>query len=62
MNPKAGQDGYRYCKQYTYRGVRRWALWERVNGKARRVGTAGRYYGEGEAEAFIFYRDKEQGT
>lgn len=42
-------DGYRYVREYHVRDKvrgrrvepgRRWALWERVNGKARRVGTA----------------------
>lgn len=38
-----GQDGYRYVRQYTtpYAGViRRWALFERRNGRACRMGTA----------------------
>lgn len=36
-----GQEGYRYVRSYRVRGDEwRWALWERLNGKMRRVGTA----------------------
>lgn len=35
-----GQEGYRYVRAYRIYGVERWALWERQNGKMRRVGTA----------------------
>ncbi len=34
------EDGYRYLREYKVRGVSRYALWERVNGKMRRVDTA----------------------
>lgn len=41
-NPDNGQDGYRSIRAYGYsdRGEWRWALWERVSGHLRRVGTA----------------------
>lgn len=34
-------EGYRYIREYrTKDGSRRWALWQTVNGKRTRVGTA----------------------
>jgi hypothetical protein len=40
QRPHRDDDGYRYVRGYRVRGAARWALWERVNGKMRRVGTA----------------------
>lgn len=37
---RSRQEGYRYVRAYRIYGVWRWALWERQQGKMRRVGTA----------------------
>ena len=49
-------DGYRYVRSYdVQRGsLRRYALWERVDGRARRVGTAWTYT---QAEQWMCRRD-----
>ena len=52
-----GQEGYKYVRQYRagkrdrwgYPTENRWALWEVIDGRARRVGTA---YSEDEYRAW----------
>jgi len=34
------RDGYRYIRSYQTKAGERWALWQVIHGKARRVGTA----------------------
>jgi len=50
-------DGYRFVRQYwVLDGESRWALWEKIDGRMVRVGTA---YSEAEYKAFLL-REKNE--
>ena len=49
---RKGTNGYRYVRGYRVKdGSERYALWERQNGRARRIGTA---LSKGEYLRFLF--------
>ena len=50
------REGYRYIRSYETKSGRRWALWERSDGRMQRVGTA---YSEEEYRAFLQGKERK---